>query len=102
MNMLKVIYYMLILFITLFIPLICYISIGLVYFGIDATNTRSLECQNIIVGNTSSVSGDGITFFVNGRVILDTSNGSIIKKWGKLESGDVVYMKYGKQTGVFC
>jgi hypothetical protein len=79
-----------------------YIIVGYVYLSADAINTRSLECQNVVVENTSINDNDGHTFFVNAHMILDTSNGNVIKKWGKLEPGDVVSMKYGKQTAVFC
>lgn len=81
--------------------------VGMGYVAIDAINTRSLECQNVVVENTSSINdGYGITFFVNVNntrcMVLDTANDNNIKRWGKIEPGDVVYMKLGKQTAVFC
>ena len=90
----------------LFIPIVAvltYVTFGMIVVGADAVNTRSLECQPIIVENTSSINdGYAITFFVNEHMILDTSNGDNIKKWGRLEPGDAVSMKFGKQTAVFC
>jgi hypothetical protein len=94
---------MLIIFSLIFIPLSIYFGVVVVYTGMDAINTRSLECQNVIVENTSSFNdGYGITFFVNEHVILDTADENNIKKWGRIEPGDTVYMKLGKQTAVFC
>ena len=102
MNAFKIGCYTLFLVIPIAV-ILTYIAFGMVFVGIDAVNTRSLECQTIIVENTSSINdGYSITFFVNEHMILDTSNGDNIKKWGRLEPGDAVSMKFGKQTAVFC
>lgn len=106
MGMIKITFYISLIFIPIVVILI-FITAGMVYVGMDATTTRTLECQNVVVENTSNINdGYGITFFINvnntSRMILDTSDGNIIKRWGRIEPGDVVYMKLGKQTAVFC
>lgn len=107
MGMIKTLYYMLIIFLLIVIPLSIYFGVVMFYIGMDAINTRSLECQNVIVENTSSINDVyGITFFVDvnntPHMILDTANENNIKRWAKINPGDVVHMKPGKQTAVFC
>lgn len=107
MVMFKILYYVTLLCVILIVPILILCGINSVYVSMDAINTRSLECQSVVVENTSSINdGYGITFFIDvnntQRMVLDTANENNIKRWGKIEPGDMIHMKLGKQTAVFC
>lgn len=103
MVMFKTLYYVTLLCVVGIVPVLILCGINSVYVGVDAINTRSLECQNVIVENTSSFNdGYGITFFVNEHVILDTVDENNIRKWARIEPGVVISAKLGKTSAEFC
>lgn len=83
--------------------LICVIG-QMVYIGNDAINTRPLECKNITVENTSYIATSSFFITINDipRMVLDTADSNVIRKWGKIEPGDIVSAKLGKATVEFC
>jgi hypothetical protein len=103
--MIKTTFYISLIFIPI-VAILIFIMAGMVYTGMDATTTRTLECQNVVVENTLAVNSGGMSYFIivndTPRMILDTTKISVIKKWAKINLGDIVYMKLGKQTAVFC
>lgn len=105
MNSFKIIFYISLIFIPI-VAILIFITAGMIYTGMDVTTARTLECQNVVVENTSAIDSGGMSYFIivndTPRMILDTKKISVIKKWAKINSGDTVYMKLGKQTGVFC
>lgn len=77
-------------------------SMGII--TMDVIKTRSLQCQNVIVSNTTMY--DTSSFYVTvddaPRLVLGVAEPGVIKRWGRIEPNDTVYMKLGDRTVEFC
>jgi len=106
MKMIEIFVYTSYILFTILALTLFYVTVGMICEGADAMNTRSLECQNVVVENTSAIDSGGESYFIivndTPRMILDTAKISVIKKWAKINPGDTIYMKLGKQTVEFC
>jgi hypothetical protein len=75
--------------------------------GVDALSTRSLGCKNVIVNDTTIVIVDGyaslyIVTDTTSRQLLDIVNPDIVSRWKRLNHGDIISARLGKQTVAFC
>jgi hypothetical protein len=85
------------------ISMVCVVGM-IAYTTADVLDLRSHPCENISVENTSYVATSSFIITINGtpRVVLDTANKDVIRKWGKMEPGDVISAKLGKTAVEFC
>jgi hypothetical protein len=91
----------------IFVLLIVVFMFGLaVLIGVDAYQVRGQACQDVVVYGTS-MGGDAATLYItthdgSPKMLLDTANVSIIRKWGRINPGDIVSMKLGERTAELC